>query len=702
MAPSTTFPRAQALILCMAKISEAVAVCFRMPFVNQMVVNFGRSPASAPQYAGIIDSALIATEFICAPIWGTLADKVGRKPLVILGLVGFALAAMGMGLAQNLWQAILARCISGVLGAVAVLVRTVQFEITTSEHVDKVLMYMTPCWAIGASIGPLIGGAFSEPAKRLPALFSGTLFDRFPYLLPALVSACVPVCTAIGYLFLVPETLGNPIAESPSEQASAAEDAESECMPLLGGAINHDAAETLSTWSLLTDVKIAYALLCSALLAFVSMAYCAGFMMMASTAVKEGGLGLSPWQTGIMLAISSLLGFFVSSNVMPLLSDRYGYYRTLRLTSFAHVMLFPSVSVLSLMARYQGGVKIWSLPVLAIIMVCYEVGEVSYTPMDVVFSNRSPRGCLAHVNGFALSAASLGRVAAPALSGLLWSMTMQTRSLIGSQLMWIIFTFVAIIWHLTTRRLSSPVEFKLRAQYASIRDVEAGVAISRVSSFGSTGTTDTLVKTPPLKGKSFESVLDALKSVKSVFRSKSLWSDVETVTTTSTTTSTPDMSFDAYWASFADRLDSSPYVPMPDRREVEGDEYGDGIYIHRAIKPHVEIDRRKPDFSKTPQWIIPKKKKKESGQKVDGLGLGEIDVSASESERGGDVTNGAAGGAQGGSVVSEETVSENVGGSEGNDWDGAERIKRGKVEENGPVFKDSDVAGSPTPSVMFE
>ena len=162
-----------------------------MPFVNQMVVGFGKTPKEAPKYAGLIDSALIVTEcefatfllarlgireaiqhpptemnglgrlltdsiVIFAPVWGAASDRLGRKPLVILGLLGFALASVGMGLAQNLPQAITARCIceyslstcalralailmdlAGVLGAVGVLIRTVQFEITTSEHVGR-------------------------------------------------------------------------------------------------------------------------------------------------------------------------------------------------------------------------------------------------------------------------------------------------------------------------------------------------------------------------------------------------------------------------------------------------------------------------------------------------------------------------------------------------------------------------------------
>ena len=169
-------------------------------------------------------------------------------------------------------------------------------------------------------------------------------------------------------------------------------------------------AEEVSTWRMIIAPRLAFPLVCSAreykrfetekhadehaVLSFVSMSYNAGFMMMAGTSLQQGGLGLAvslpvasrtstnpsqTWQSGVMLGISSGLGFFIASCVLPRFEARYGWYRTLRITSFAHVLLFPLIIVTGLIARAQGGVGSWAYPVLAMLLISYEIGETSFT-----------------------------------------------------------------------------------------------------------------------------------------------------------------------------------------------------------------------------------------------------------------------------------------------------------------------------------
>lgn len=140
-------------------------------------------------------------------------------------------------------------CVAGVLGAVSVLLRTVQFEISDASSTDKgtsmpggsaqhgsmtvstllsfiVLEYLTPCWAIGAAIGerpsvfmlffrywiahgyrtgPMIGGLLAEPARTMPHLFTWQVWTTFPYLLPSLVTSLMPLASAVACLLYIPE-----------------------------------------------------------------------------------------------------------------------------------------------------------------------------------------------------------------------------------------------------------------------------------------------------------------------------------------------------------------------------------------------------------------------------------------------------------------------------------------------------------------
>ena len=48
---------------------------------------------------------------VCSPLWGVVADRVGRKYLLVFGLAAFAIASVALGLSKTLLQAVLARCI---------------------------------------------------------------------------------------------------------------------------------------------------------------------------------------------------------------------------------------------------------------------------------------------------------------------------------------------------------------------------------------------------------------------------------------------------------------------------------------------------------------------------------------------------------------------------------------------------------------
>ncbi|KAK1922939.1 major facilitator superfamily domain-containing protein [Papiliotrema laurentii] len=468
-----------------------------MPFINRMVASFDTSADAISRYSGIIESSLIITEAICSPLWGIVADRRGRKPLLVFGLAAFAIASVAIGLSRSLLQAIAARCISGVLGAVAVLVRTIQFEIADDDNVGRgehpsflsrrddltpVLEWLAPTWAIGASIGPLFGGLLAEPADTMPTLFKGTIFETFPYLLPSVVMSIIPALTAIATWIWLPETLGKPVAV-PSEHREPTPQPLTETTPLLSPSLSSsevtviqqdelDAVITKTFEELLCDARLLFALVCSAALSFVSMAYNAAFMMMASAPVLYGGLGLEPRHIGIMLAISSVLGVIVGTYGTAFLTRRFGWYRSLKIASFFHVVLFPLITLTGIAAQLESGVGPITASLILLVLVTYEIGELSFMGVDVVIGDRSPKGCLASVNGLSSTMASLGRVVAPIAAGQLWSFSAQTRFPGGRHLIWAIFTLVAITWHVLTLRLDAPSAFAKASK--AFGDLEQG------------------------------------------------------------------------------------------------------------------------------------------------------------------------------------------------------------------------------------
>ena len=74
-----------------------------------------QGPATIAVYAGTVTSAFAFAEFLSGVLWGRLSDKVGRKPVLLVGLAGTVLSMMIFGLAPNLHVALLACALGGLL-----------------------------------------------------------------------------------------------------------------------------------------------------------------------------------------------------------------------------------------------------------------------------------------------------------------------------------------------------------------------------------------------------------------------------------------------------------------------------------------------------------------------------------------------------------------------------------------------------------
>lgn len=191
----------------LCRICEPIAFMSIFPYVYHMVESFHvtDNDRKIALYAGMITSAFTFAEFSAGMFWGRMSDRVGRKPVLVMGLVGTAVSMVVFGFAPNLPTAMLARALGGLLnGNIGVLQTTVAELVTVKEHQPRAYSIMPFVWCLGSIIGPALGGALAQPCENYPWLFSrGTLFDRFPFLLPNLVCLVVLGCgIVVGTLFL--------------------------------------------------------------------------------------------------------------------------------------------------------------------------------------------------------------------------------------------------------------------------------------------------------------------------------------------------------------------------------------------------------------------------------------------------------------------------------------------------------------------
>lgn len=177
------------------------------PYAYRMIESFELTDndTQISMYAGMLITAFAFAEFSTGMLWGRVSDWIGRKPVLIMGLVGTALSMILFGFARSLPAAILARALGGLLnGNVGVLQTTVAELVTKKEHQPRAYSIMPFVWCLGSIIGPAMGGALAMPCESYPWLFPrGTLFDTYPFLLPNLVCVVVLVFgIANGVLFL--------------------------------------------------------------------------------------------------------------------------------------------------------------------------------------------------------------------------------------------------------------------------------------------------------------------------------------------------------------------------------------------------------------------------------------------------------------------------------------------------------------------
>ncbi|KAL9061000.1 MAG: hypothetical protein Q9206_000758 [Seirophora lacunosa] len=173
-----------------SRLCEPIAFMSIFPYIYFMIGSFGitDNESQIGLYAGLVTSAFAFAEFSTGVLWGRLSDKVGRKPVLMAGLIGTLLSMLVFGFASSLPVALLGRALGGALNGNIGVLQTTVAEIATEKAHQR----------------PLIGGALAEPCINYPSLFArGTLFDRYPFLLPNVVCAVILVLgILVGILFL--------------------------------------------------------------------------------------------------------------------------------------------------------------------------------------------------------------------------------------------------------------------------------------------------------------------------------------------------------------------------------------------------------------------------------------------------------------------------------------------------------------------
>lgn len=135
----------------------------------------GGSLSDASIYGGLLTFAYAIFQFLCAPVIGGLSDKYGRRPVLLISLLGLGIDYIFLAIAPSLAWLFVGRVIAGIFGASFTTVMAYIADISTPEKRSQNFGLVGVAFGLGFIIGPVIGGIFSEWGIRVPFIVAAVL-----------------------------------------------------------------------------------------------------------------------------------------------------------------------------------------------------------------------------------------------------------------------------------------------------------------------------------------------------------------------------------------------------------------------------------------------------------------------------------------------------------------------------------------------
>lgn len=437
------------------RLTEPVSFTVIFPFINKMIEDLNIAPdrTQVGTYAGLIESLFALAQLCTVLFWGRLSDRIGRKPVLLSGLLGLSIGIIAFGLQKTLIGLVIARSFAGAMNGNIAVVKSALAEITDETNKAKAFPLLPLCYALGLTIGPAIGGYTADPAKQYPnSVFADwPLFSTYPYFLPCLLSGLLNLLAFVLGTFGLDETLPSkaPATRKAYTLVSSTEDNEQQQTISL--------IEVAPPLRALLTKYVTMLLISFGFMAFENSAWLSIVPLFSYTRVEDGGLGLNLDQIGMTLSANGVVALVVQGLLFPHLHRRMGVVRLYRLVRLSYPIAFmslPLVRAISQLCPTQSSSTSVSIFAMVLVMMGRSVGNMSIVCMTLLINDSAPNhASLGSVNGLGQSVASFSRAISPFLAGKLFSISIsggQHGSILQKNLVWLFFIPFSIVGYSTT------------------------------------------------------------------------------------------------------------------------------------------------------------------------------------------------------------------------------------------------------------
>ncbi len=168
---TTTSNRVRLTVLFLTVLVDLIGFGIVLPLLPLYAERFGGSGTEI----GILVLAYSGVQFFMAPFWGGMSDRFGRRPILILGLVGSAFAYLVFAYADSLLLLLLSRMLGGVGGSTIPVAEAYISDITPPERRAGNIGLIGAAFGLGFTIGPALGGTLAGSTPALPGLVAAGL-----------------------------------------------------------------------------------------------------------------------------------------------------------------------------------------------------------------------------------------------------------------------------------------------------------------------------------------------------------------------------------------------------------------------------------------------------------------------------------------------------------------------------------------------